>query len=74
MAFSPDGSLVALCAWQMTAQDPPVRPKRKHVGPVAVGHFEDRFVRTDAGWRFVSRRLQVAFRDPDVPASTGAIS
>lgn len=42
--------------------------------PVAVGHFEDRFARTDAGWRFASRRLQVAFRNPDVPASVGAIS
>lgn len=33
-------------------------------GPAAVGHYEDRFVRTDEGWRFQSRRLHLAFRDP----------
>jgi len=32
--------------------------------PTAVGHYEDRYVRTDAGWRFKSRILHVAFRDP----------
>lgn len=32
-------------------------------GPAAVGHYEDRFVHTDAGWRFASRRLQLAFRN-----------
>jgi uncharacterized protein (TIGR02246 family) len=32
-------------------------------GAAAVGHFEDRFTRTAGGWRFVSRRLQLAFRD-----------
>ncbi|MDZ7670608.1 MAG: nuclear transport factor 2 family protein [Gammaproteobacteria bacterium] len=33
-------------------------------GPAAVGHYEDRFARTSEGWRFRSRRLHVAFRDP----------
>lgn len=33
-------------------------------GPAAVGHFEDRFVRTRAGWQFASRRLHLAFQDP----------
>jgi SnoaL-like domain len=32
--------------------------------PTAIGHYEDRYVRTDAGWRFKSRILHVAFRDP----------
>lgn len=32
-------------------------------GPAAVGHYEDRFVRTADGWRFSTRRLQLAFRD-----------
>jgi SnoaL-like domain len=32
--------------------------------PTAVGHYEDRYIRTDAGWRFKSRILHVAFRDP----------
>lgn len=32
--------------------------------PTAVGHYEDKFLRTDAGWRFKSRILHVAFRDP----------
>jgi SnoaL-like domain len=32
--------------------------------PTAVGHYEDRYVRTDEGWRFKSRILHVAFRDP----------
>jgi hypothetical protein len=34
-------------------------------GPAAVGHYEDRFLRTAEGWRFQSRRLHLAFRDPD---------
>jgi len=33
-------------------------------GPAAVGHYEDRFRRTAAGWCFASRRLHLAFRDP----------
>jgi 3-phenylpropionate/cinnamic acid dioxygenase small subunit len=32
--------------------------------PTAVGHYEDKFVRTSEGWRFASRILHVAFRDP----------
>jgi hypothetical protein len=32
-------------------------------GPAAVGHYEDRFVRTADGWQFASRRLHLAFRD-----------
>lgn len=35
-------------------------------GPAAVGHYEDRFVRTADGWLFRSRRAQVAFRNPDL--------
>ena len=31
-------------------------------GPVAIGHYDDRFLRTDAGWRFERRTLQLAFR------------
>jgi hypothetical protein len=34
-------------------------------GPAAVGHYEDRFVLTEAGWRFQSRRLHLAFLDSD---------
>lgn len=30
-------------------------------GPWAVGHYADRFVRTDEGWRFASRVLHFAF-------------
>jgi ketosteroid isomerase-like protein len=33
-------------------------------GPAAVGHYEDRYAFTDAGWRFSSRRLHLAFQDP----------
>lgn len=33
-------------------------------GAAAVGHYEDRFMRTAAGWRFAARRLLLAFRDP----------
>lgn len=32
-------------------------------GPAAVGHYEDRFVRTDQGWRFARRKLQFAFKN-----------
>jgi len=32
--------------------------------PAAVGHYQDQFVRTTDGWRFQSRTLHVAFRDP----------
>ena len=34
------------------------------VGPVAVGHYEDRFVRTATGWKFKRRKLHLAFRTP----------
>lgn len=34
-------------------------------GPAAVGHYEDRFVRTAEGWLFRSRRAHVAFRNPE---------
>lgn len=34
-------------------------------GPAAVGHYEDRFVRADGGWLFRSRRLHLAFKDPE---------
>jgi 3-phenylpropionate/cinnamic acid dioxygenase small subunit len=32
--------------------------------PTAVGHYEDVFVLTPAGWRFKTRTLHVAFRNP----------
>ena len=39
-------------------------------GPAAVGHYEDEFVRTAAGWRIARRVLRFAFRRPDAfPAS-----
>jgi hypothetical protein len=31
-------------------------------GPAAVGHYEDRFVKTGDGWKFRRRRLHLAFR------------
>jgi SnoaL-like domain len=31
-------------------------------GPAAVGHYEDRFVRTSAGFRIAQRTLHLAFR------------
>jgi len=31
-------------------------------GPAAVGHYEDRFVKTEAGWKFKRRKLHFAFR------------
>jgi hypothetical protein len=34
-------------------------------GPAAVGHYEDQFVRTPAGFRFKRRRLQLSFRRAD---------
>lgn len=34
-------------------------------GPAAVGHYEDRFVRGADGWRFRSRRLHLAFKNPE---------
>ena len=32
-------------------------------GPAAVGHYEDKFVLTDTGWCFSSRKLHFAFRN-----------
>ncbi len=32
--------------------------------PTAVGHYEDAFVLTAEGWRFKTRTLHVAFRNP----------
>ncbi len=34
-------------------------------GPAAVGHYQDRFVRSADGWLFKSRRLHLAFQDPE---------
>ncbi len=34
-------------------------------GPAAIGHYEDRFVRTAQGWRFERRSLMLAFRNAD---------
>lgn len=31
-------------------------------GPAFIGHYEDRFIRTEEGWRFASRVLHFAFR------------
>jgi ketosteroid isomerase-like protein len=31
-------------------------------GPAAVGHYEDRYVLTDDGWKFKRRQLHLAFR------------
>ncbi len=31
-------------------------------GPLLVGEYRDRFVRTPGGWRFAHRRIDVAFR------------
>ncbi len=33
-------------------------------GPAAIGHYEDRYLRTGGAWLFTSRRLQMAFQDP----------
>ena len=30
--------------------------------PLLIGHYEDRFVRSDEGWRFAARTLNVTFR------------
>jgi hypothetical protein len=46
---------------EQSAQRGPVLSIR----PTAVGHFEDQYVKLDTGWRFQSRVLHVAFRDPD---------
>jgi hypothetical protein len=32
--------------------------------PTAVGHYEDTYVLTERGWRFQTRTLHVAFRNP----------
>ena len=31
-------------------------------GPAGVGHYEDRFEKTDDGWKFKRRKLHFAFR------------
>ncbi len=31
-------------------------------GPAGVGHYEDRFVKTEEGWKFGRRKLHFAFR------------
>ena len=36
-------------------------------GPAAVGHYEDRFVRTTAGWKFKRRKLHIDFRSAAAP-------
>lgn len=41
---------------------PPDEGPREISGPSSIGHYADRFVRTDKGWRFASRELHFAFR------------
>jgi hypothetical protein len=33
-------------------------------GPLVVGRYHDAFTRTDEGWRFASRRIEVSFVRP----------
>ena len=33
--------------------------------PAAIGHYEDSFQRTSEGWRLASRKLHLAFKNPD---------
>jgi hypothetical protein len=40
--------------------------------PTAVGHYDDVFVLTPKGWRFKSRTLHVAFRNPSTVKSKPA--
>jgi hypothetical protein len=35
---------------------------REIAGPAAIGHYSDKFILTDEGWRFASRVLHFAFR------------
>ena len=35
---------------------------REISGPAAVGHYSDKFIRTEKGWRFAGRVLHFAFR------------
>jgi hypothetical protein len=42
--------------------------------PTAIGHYEDEFVLTAAGWRFRSRILRVAFRNPNSVRPTSALT
>lgn len=35
---------------------------REISGPAAVGHYSDKFIRTEKGWRFSSRVLHFSFR------------
>ena len=34
--------------------------------PAAVGHYADEYRKTDAGWRIANRRIELAFRNPDL--------
>ncbi|MDH3644664.1 MAG: nuclear transport factor 2 family protein [Gammaproteobacteria bacterium] len=43
--------------------NPPAQPIDEAL-PAAVGHYQDQFVRATVGWRFQSRTLHLAFRDP----------
>jgi hypothetical protein len=47
-----------------TDANPPSQPIDS-AGPAAIGHYQDQFTRFEEGWRFQSRTLHVAFRDPN---------
>ena len=34
--------------------------------PAAVGHYADEYRKTDAGWKIAHRRIELAFRNPDL--------
>jgi len=54
--------------------DQATRPASTDGQPTAVGHYEDAFVKTDAGWRFSRRRLLIAFADSSGEPSPGETS
>lgn len=58
--------IVYVTSYSGPATGDPLPPVR--IG--AVGHYEDRYVRTAAGWRIARRVAQLAFHSPNTPPAT----
>ena len=55
-------SYLTLYRHEGDSQSSAEKSPREISGPAAVGHYSDRFLRTEQGWRFSSRTLHFAFR------------
>jgi hypothetical protein len=53
------------CYWTFYGSAPDAKAPVPLKGPLAVGRYDDRYVRTHEGWRFAYRRSEMTFKSDD---------